>query len=71
MGGMTQERLENERNRCVGCPSLEHPSVSTLYLDHPSWYQAAALLSGTLTVGVRTLGIREGAVASEIRANAS
>jgi anaerobic selenocysteine-containing dehydrogenase len=26
------------------CPSVDHPGVSTLYLDHPSWYQATEAL---------------------------
>src|SRR5262249_40119904 len=26
------------------CPSLDHPGVSTLYLDHPSWYKAVEAL---------------------------
>jgi anaerobic selenocysteine-containing dehydrogenase len=26
------------------CPTLAHPGVSTLYLDHPSWYEAAISL---------------------------
>ncbi len=41
MGGMTQERLEKRAEPLRWpCPSLDHPGVSTLYLDHPSWYQA-------------------------------
>jgi anaerobic selenocysteine-containing dehydrogenase len=45
MGGMTQVRME----KCVEplrwpCPTHEHPGVSTLYLHHPSWYQAAEAL---------------------------
>jgi formate dehydrogenase (coenzyme F420) alpha subunit len=27
------------------CPNLDHPGVSTLYLDDPSWYQAAESLN--------------------------
>lgn len=46
MGGMTQERLEKRTEPLRWpCPSLEHPGVSTLYLDHPSWYQAVKGLS--------------------------
>ena len=46
MGGMTQERMEKRAEPLRWpCPSLEHPSVSTLYLDHPSWYQAAKALA--------------------------
>jgi len=45
MGGMTQERMEKRAEPLRWpCPSLEHPGVSTLYLDHPSWYQAAQAL---------------------------
>lgn len=67
MGGMTQERLEKRAEPLRWpCPSLEHPSVSTLYLDHPSWYQAAKELalrnadSGSQDTGNQ----RGGAVAS-------
>jgi anaerobic selenocysteine-containing dehydrogenase len=46
MRGMTQERLEKRVEPLRWpCPTVEHPGVSTLYLDHPSWYQAAAALS--------------------------
>jgi len=46
MGGMTQERLEKRVEPLRWpCPSLEHPGVSTLYLDHPSWYEAAVALN--------------------------
>lgn len=45
MGGMTQERMEARVEPLRWpCPSAEHPGVSTLYLDHPSWYQAAESL---------------------------
>lgn len=45
MGGMTQERLEKRAEPLRWpCPTLEHPGVSTLYLEHPSWYQAALAL---------------------------
>jgi len=41
MGGMTAERMEKRVEPLRWpCPALEHPGVSTLYLDHPSWYQA-------------------------------
>jgi anaerobic selenocysteine-containing dehydrogenase len=45
MGGMTQQRLQ-ERPEPLRwpCPTATHPGVSTLYLDHPSWYEAAAVL---------------------------
>ena len=48
VGGMTRERLlaAQEPLRWP-CPTVEHPGVSTLYLDHPSWYEAAASLGGT------------------------
>lgn len=42
MGGMTQERLEKRTEPLRWpCPTLDHPGVSTLYLDRPSWYEAA------------------------------
>src|SRR5262249_7657713 len=45
-GGMTQERMEAEAGPLRGpCPPAKHPGVSTLYLDHPSWYEAAESLS--------------------------
>jgi anaerobic selenocysteine-containing dehydrogenase len=45
MGGMTRERLEQRVEPLRWpCPSPQHPGVSTLYLDHPSWYQAAQAL---------------------------
>ncbi len=45
MGGMTQARLEKRAEPLRWpCPTAEHPGVSTLYLDHPSWYQAAEAL---------------------------
>jgi anaerobic selenocysteine-containing dehydrogenase len=45
VGGMTRERLaaRDEPLRWP-CPTTDHPGVSTLYLDHPSWYEAAASL---------------------------
>ncbi|MBE9103667.1 molybdopterin-dependent oxidoreductase [Nostoc cf. edaphicum LEGE 07299] len=45
MAGMTQQRL-SERSEPLRwpCPTVAHPGVSTLYLDHPSWYQAAESL---------------------------
>jgi anaerobic selenocysteine-containing dehydrogenase len=55
MGGMTQERMEKRTEPLRWpCPSLDHPGVSTLYLDHPSWYQAA-----------KELGIRNADTASQ------
>ncbi len=42
MGGMTQSRLEKRTEPLRWpCPTITHPGVSTLYLDHPSWYEAA------------------------------
>lgn len=49
MRGMSAERMRarNEPLRWP-CPTPEHPGVSTLYMDHPSWYEAAeSLTSGT------------------------
>lgn len=46
MGGMTQERMEKRAEPLRWpCPTVRHPGVSTLYLDHPSWYEAAVALS--------------------------
>jgi anaerobic selenocysteine-containing dehydrogenase len=45
MGGMTQRRMEQRAEPLRWpCPTPEHPGVSTLYLDHPSWYEAATAL---------------------------
>src|SRR5262249_58555173 len=45
MGGMTKERREKRAEPLRWpSPSVKHPGVSTLYLDHPSWYEAAAAL---------------------------
>jgi anaerobic selenocysteine-containing dehydrogenase len=45
MAGMTRERLERRVEPLRWpCPTLQHPGVSTLYLDHASWYEAAAAL---------------------------
>jgi anaerobic selenocysteine-containing dehydrogenase len=45
MGGMTQERLRGRTEPLRWpCPTTKHPGVSTLYLDHPSWYEAATAL---------------------------
>lgn len=46
MGGMTRRRLaaRTEPLRWP-CPTEAHPGVSTLYLDHPSWYEAAEALN--------------------------
>ncbi len=45
MGGMTQARMEQRVEPLRWpCPTHDHPGVSTLYLNHPSWYQAAEAL---------------------------
>ncbi|MGQ0839450.1 molybdopterin-containing oxidoreductase family protein [Actinokineospora sp.] len=45
MGGMTAERLaERAEPLRWPCPDAKHPGVSTLYLDHPSWYAATKSL---------------------------
>lgn len=45
MGGMTQARMEKRSEPLRWpCPTAGHPGVSTLYLDHPSWYQAVEAL---------------------------
>ncbi|MEN9568130.1 MAG: hypothetical protein RLZZ69_3326, partial [Cyanobacteriota bacterium] len=45
MGGMTKARMEKRTEPLrYPCPTLEHPGVSTLYLDRPSWYEAAESL---------------------------
>ncbi|RCJ38411.1 oxidoreductase [Nostoc punctiforme NIES-2108] len=46
MGGMTQQRLSQRTEPLRWpCPTVNHPGVSTLYLDHPSWYEAASALN--------------------------
>ena len=43
--GMTRQRLEARSTPLQWpCPDEKHPGVSTLYLDHPSWYRAAERL---------------------------
>jgi anaerobic selenocysteine-containing dehydrogenase len=45
MGGMAQGRLGRRAEPLRWpCPTVKHPGVSTLYLDHPSWYTAAEAL---------------------------
>jgi anaerobic selenocysteine-containing dehydrogenase len=45
MRGMTADRLERRAEPLRWpCPTGKHPGVSTLYLDHPTWYEAAASL---------------------------
>ncbi|MEI2583953.1 molybdopterin-containing oxidoreductase family protein, partial [Scytonema sp. PRP1] len=46
MGGMTTERMQTRSEPLRWpCPSVDHPGVSTLYLEHPSWYSAAQALN--------------------------
>jgi len=46
MGGMTQARMEQRTEPLrYPCPNVNHPGVSTLYLDHPSWYEAVQALT--------------------------
>ncbi|RJQ77715.1 oxidoreductase [Pseudonocardiaceae bacterium YIM PH 21723] len=48
VGGMSQARLEKRAEPLRWpCPDQSHPGVSTLYLDHPSWYAAAKSLGHT------------------------
>lgn len=45
MGGMTAQRLRQRGEPLRWpCPAADHPGVSTLYHDHPSWYAAAEAL---------------------------
>jgi anaerobic selenocysteine-containing dehydrogenase len=45
MAGMTQSRMQSRAEPLRWpCPTTDHPGVSTLYLDHPSWYKAAEAL---------------------------
>ncbi|MGI8966378.1 MAG: molybdopterin-containing oxidoreductase family protein, partial [Limisphaerales bacterium] len=45
MGGMTRERMEQRAEPLRWpCPTVKHPGVSTLYLDHSSWYEAATAI---------------------------
>src|SRR5262249_26292296 len=46
MRGMTRQRLEQRAEPLRWpCPSLDHSGVSTLYLDHASWFEAAESLA--------------------------
>ncbi|MEH1950858.1 MAG: molybdopterin-dependent oxidoreductase [Nostoc sp.] len=46
MGGMTQQRLSQRTEPLRWpCPTVDHPGVSTLYLNHASWYEAASALN--------------------------
>jgi anaerobic selenocysteine-containing dehydrogenase len=43
--GMTADRMaKRDEPLRWPCPTEKHPGVSTLYLDHPSWYEAAGAL---------------------------
>jgi anaerobic selenocysteine-containing dehydrogenase len=45
MGGMTAARMQKRAEPLRWpCPTESHPGVSTLYLDHPSWYAAVESL---------------------------
>lgn len=45
MGGMSRRRLAARAEPLRWpCPTPDHPGVSTLYLDHPSWYEAVGSL---------------------------
>lgn len=45
VAGMTTARMDQSPEPLRWpCPSNAHPGVSTLYLDHPSWYAAAESL---------------------------
>lgn len=45
VGGMSRERLKKRKTPLQWpCPSPKHPGVSTLYMDHKSWYEAAEAL---------------------------
>ncbi|MFO0864705.1 MAG: molybdopterin-dependent oxidoreductase [Gemmataceae bacterium] len=45
MAGMTQDRMSRRSEPLRWpCPTEKHAGVSTLYLDHPSWREAAAAL---------------------------
>ncbi len=42
MGGMTADRMKQRSEPLrFPCPTKEHPGVSALYVDHPSWYEAS------------------------------
>lgn len=46
MGGMSRTRLRKRTEPLRWpCPTDQHPGVSTLFADHPSWYEAAESLS--------------------------
>jgi formate dehydrogenase (coenzyme F420) alpha subunit len=46
VGGMTRDRMRARTEPLQWpCPDVDHPGISTLYLDHPSWYAAAEALN--------------------------
>ncbi len=46
MGGMTQERMAARAEPLRWpCPTPDHPGVSTLYLEHPSWEAVVTALN--------------------------
>ena len=48
VAGMTSARMQARHEPLRWpCPSADHPGVSTLYLDHPSWQAAAESLGHT------------------------
>ncbi|UGY95061.1 molybdopterin-dependent oxidoreductase [Streptomyces gobiensis] len=45
MGGMARDRMRKRAEPLRWpCPTPQHPGVSTLFADHPSWYEAAESL---------------------------
>jgi formate dehydrogenase (coenzyme F420) alpha subunit len=45
MSGMTQARMEQRAEPLrYPCPTVNHPGISTLYMEHPSWYEAAEFI---------------------------
>lgn len=45
MGGMGRDRMRQRAEPLRWpCPTPQHPGVSTLFADHPGWYEAAASL---------------------------
>lgn len=56
VAGMTVQRLKSRKEPLQWpCPDEAHPGVSTLYLDHPSWYKAAASLQSVTQTKKRFL----------------
>jgi anaerobic selenocysteine-containing dehydrogenase len=45
MAGMSEERLRKRAEPLRWpCPTEKHPGVSTMYLEHPTWYEATEAL---------------------------